>query len=89
MVQIPIEAKKHHTRRGVWCSNAAFNKEMEGFDFFMVLPPSSWRQATVHRTVALNLVQIPIEVKKHHTRRGCGAFWRRWRDLNPRTPCGA
>ena len=28
------------------------DKADEGFDLFNVLPPSSWRQATVHRTVA-------------------------------------
>jgi len=31
----------------------------EGFDEIMVLPPSSWRQADVHRTSAVKSVRIP------------------------------
>ena len=32
----------------------------EGFDLIKVLPPSSRRQATVHRTVAFRWVRIPL-----------------------------
>ena len=64
--------------------------EMEGFDSIMVSSPSSRERATVHRTVAFKLFKSLhlFPSKKTHPGGVC-LFWRRWRDLNPRTPCGA
>ena len=68
---------------------AATVNEMEEFNSIKVFLRSSPQQADVHRTSAFNLFKsLRSASKKTHP---CGVclFWRRWRDLNPRTPCSA
>jgi len=85
-VQIPNDDKSTHTPLGcghqyVIVTRLAAVIEMEGFDFHHhplwgmvidVLPPSSRRQADVHRTSAFKSVQIPNDDKNTHTPLGCG-----------------
>ena len=62
--------------------------EMEGFDLIKVsLGPYPARNSPLDYFVIL--VQIPIDDKNPGTPKGHLGFWRRWRDLNPRTPCDA
>ena len=53
----------------------------------MVLPPSSRRQATVHRTVAFEMVRFPHIPKKKHPV-GVLLFWSRVRESNPPSRLG-
>ena len=48
--------------------------EMEGFEYIMVLPPSSRRQADVHRTSAFDWFKSLIETKNTHTPYGVWVF---------------
>ena len=47
---------------------------MEGFEYIMVLPPSSRRQADVHRTSAFDWFKSLIETKNTHTPYGVWVF---------------
>ena len=58
----------------------SFHKERK----IMVLPPSSWRQATVHRTVALNCSSPFLsDMQKDQIPNGIWSFWYAGRDSNP------
>ena len=49
--------------------------------------PSSWRQATVHRTVALKSSNLVSRgAKDQNPQRGILVFWSEWRDSNSRHP---
>ena len=63
-----------------------FLAEDEGFDLIKELPPSSWRQTTVHRTVVFRWVRIRMELlkQKPQPQMWSGFFWQRMRDSNPR-----
>ena len=49
-----------------------------------MLSPSSWRQATVHRTAAFNGSNLPVlfSKRKRTSARMSFFFWRYWPDLN-------
>ena len=52
-----------------------------------VLPPSSRRQATVHRTVAFNCSSLaPYKQKVQTPQKRILDFWSEWRDSNSRHP---